>query len=246
MNPTQTQSRAVEEMFSSIAARYDLLNHLLSLGLDVHWRKKAVAAFSGGLAGKKILDVACGTADLALAIAEAGNEATRVIGGDFSANMLAVGEEKIRGAGLAGRLTLELMDALAIGKPDGEFDGAFCAFGVRNFADLDKGLSEMIRVIKPGGRIVILEFTTPTNHYFASIYRFYFTRVPPFIGGLISGNRSAYEYLPDTVYKFPSPDQLSAKLSAMGLLNVSFTPLTFGVCGLHTGVKPGGGPEGMA
>jgi len=242
MTQAQSQARAVEEMFSSIAARYDLLNHLLSMGLDVYGRKKAVAAF-GDLKGKKILDVACGTGDLALAIARAGDGSTRVIGGDFSANMLAIGDEKVAKAGLGERVSLELMDALAIAKPDREFDGSSCAFGVRNFAELDKGLAEMIRVVKPGGRVVILEFTTPTNRFFAAIYHFYFTRILPFAGGIISGNRKAYEYLPDTVYKFPSPDQLTERLATLGLEQVSFFPLTFGICGVHSGVKPSPGAE---
>jgi len=238
MNDTQAKARAVEEMFSSIASRYDLLNHLLSMGFDIRWRKKAVAAFTDGVKGKKILDLACGTGDLAIALARAGDDSTTVIGGDFSANMLAIGEDKVQKAGLSARLTLELMDALAIAQRDGEFDGVTCAFGVRNFADLDAGLAEMARVLKPGGRLVILEFTTPENRLISSAYRHYFTRILPRIGGLISGNRSAYEYLPDTVYKFPTPAQLTEKLTSIGFEQVEFKLLTFGVCGLHTGLKP--------
>ncbi|MDH5511211.1 MAG: bifunctional demethylmenaquinone methyltransferase/2-methoxy-6-polyprenyl-1,4-benzoquinol methylase UbiE [Nitrospinota bacterium] len=238
MNATDQKAIAVERMFSSIASRYDLLNHLLSLGFDIRWRNRAVAAFPGGVYGKKILDVACGTGDLAITLAGAGDDSTQVIGGDFSSNMLAIGQEKVAKAGLGSRLSLEFLDALNIGHPDGSFDGVTCAFGVRNFADLDRGLMEMVRVLKPGGRMVILEFTTPTNHVIAAAYRLYFTRILPFIGGVISGNRGAYEYLPDTVYKFPTPDQLSSRLENMGLSEVGFTPLTFGICGIHTGVKP--------
>ncbi|MDH5478788.1 MAG: bifunctional demethylmenaquinone methyltransferase/2-methoxy-6-polyprenyl-1,4-benzoquinol methylase UbiE [Nitrospinota bacterium] len=238
MNNTDQKAEAVERMFSSIAPRYDLLNHFLSLGFDIRWRKRAVGAFPGGVAGKNILDVACGTGDLALALARAGDDATRVTGGDFSSNMLAIGGEKVAKAGLGARLTLEFLDALKIEHPDGAFDGVTCAFGVRNFADLDRGLLEMARILKPGGRMVILEFTTPTNRVIAAAYRLYFTRILPFIGGLISGNRGAYEYLPDTVYKFPTPDQLSARIAKLGLAEVGFTPLTFGICGIHTAIKP--------
>jgi len=237
MSATSQKARAVERMFSSIASRYDLLNHLLSLGLDIRWRNQAVAAFTDGVNGRKILDVACGTGDLALALARAGDDSTMVTGGDFSNGMLAIAQEKVARAGLAGRLSLEFLDALNIGHKDGCFDGVTCAFGVRNFAGLDRGLAEMTRILRPGGRMVILEFTTPSNRVIAAVYRLYFTRVLPFIGGLISGNRGAYEYLPDTVYKFPTPDQLSARLAALGLRDVKFTPLTFGICGIHTGVK---------
>ena len=237
MDETNARARAVERMFSSIAGKYDFLNHLLSLGMDIRWRKKAVLAFEEGLAGKAVLDLACGTGDLSIALARAGDGATRILGGDFSEEMLKIGGKKIARLGLDGAITLEKIDALSINQPDDQFDGVTCAFGVRNFAILDKGLAEMVRVTKPGGRVVVLEFTTPANWFFAAVYRLYFTRILPIIGGLVSGNRGAYEYLPDTVYKFPAPPELSAKLSELGLENVGFTPLTFGICGVHTGVK---------
>lgn len=233
---TETKARAVEAMFTSIARRYDLLNHLLSLGLDISWRKSAVAMFERP-GGKAYLDVACGTGDLSLALARAGDGATRVTGCDFSRKMVEIGAAKVGREGLDGRVRLEFGDALNLSYPDNSFDGSMCAFGVRNFADLERGLSEMIRVVKPGGRVVILEFTTPSNRVIAAGYKFYFTRALPFIGGLVSGNRAAYEYLPDSVYKFPTPPRLSATLEGLGLEQVGFSPLTFGICGVHTGVK---------
>lgn len=222
-------------MFSSIAHRYDLLNHLLSFGMDILWRKRAVASL-GALDGKHVLDLACGTGDLSIAVASASGSVL-VTGGDFSAKMVDIGREKVVGKGLDGRVTIELADALSLHYPDSRFDGATCAFGARNFADLDRGLSEMARVLKPGGRLVILEFTTPANPFFAAAYRLYFTRILPFAGGLISGNGGAYRYLPDSVYRFPGPDEFSEKIREAGFGDVTFTPLTFGICGIHSATK---------
>ena len=236
MSSVENRASAVREMFSSIAHRYDFLNHFLSLGMDIRWRRRAVACFDS-LSGKTILDVACGTADLSIALARAGGEGVRVIGGDFSEAMIDIGAEKVKKAGLGDRVRLERADALSLAYRADEFDGVTCAFGVRNFADLSRGLEEMARVLKKNGRMVILEFTTPTNPLMAAVYRFYFTRALPIIGGAVSGRRSAYEYLPDSVYKFPSPPELAGRLEAVGLVDIRFIPLTFGICGIHTGLK---------
>jgi len=236
MSTTQSRARAVEAMFSSIARWYDFLNHFLSLGLDITWRKKAAARLGPALAGGAILDLACGTGDLSIAIARAG-KAALITGGDFSEPMLAIARAKAARLKLDGRIILEKADALNLHYPDGAFDGVTCAFGVRNFADLDLGLSQMARVTKPGGRLVILEFTTPSNRLAGALYRFYFTRVLPLLGGLISGNRGAYQYLPDTVYAFPSPPELARRIERAGFGAVEFTPLTFGICGIHSAVK---------
>lgn len=230
------KAKSVEAMFSSIAHRYDFLNHLLSLGLDITWRKKAAACFSD-LRGRKILDVACGTGDLAITVANAGDKTTEITAGDFSREMIEIGKAKIKKAELDATIVMEFSDALNLTYHDNSFDGVTCAFGVRNFADLDRGLSEMIRVLKPDGLLVILEFTQPSNRVFSALYKFYFTRMLPAVGGLFSGNSDAYKYLPDTVYKFPAPDKLSAKLMGLGLDRVEFCPLTFGICGIHTGIK---------
>lgn len=236
MNDIKTaKAEMVRDMFSAIAHRYDLLNHLLSFGMDILWRKRAVACL-GALDGKQILDLACGTGDLSIAVAEESGS-VRVTGGDFSAKMVELGREKVAVKCLAERVTIEPADALSLHYPDSRFDGVTCAFGVRNFADLDRGLSEMARVLKPGGRLVILEFTTPANPFFAAVYRLYFTRILPFAGGLISGDGRAYRYLPDSVYKFPGPDEFSDKIRGAGFGGVEFTPLTFGICGIHSATK---------
>ncbi|MBI5816737.1 MAG: bifunctional demethylmenaquinone methyltransferase/2-methoxy-6-polyprenyl-1,4-benzoquinol methylase UbiE [Nitrospinae bacterium] len=235
-NAVESKAEAVREMFSAIAHRYDLLNHLLSFGIDIQWRKKTVECF-GGFHGGEFLDLACGTGDLSIAMANGGDGSAKVTGGDFSENMIKIGREKVKSLGLDGRVNLEFADALDLSYQDCRFDGVTCAFGVRNFADLDRGLAQMVRVIKHGGRIAILEFTTPDNRLFAAIYRFYFTRVLPFIGGILSGRKSAYEYLPDSVYKFPAPGELLKKLEALGIAEGKFIPLTFGICGIYTGVK---------
>ncbi len=229
------KAEMVRDMFSAIAHRYDLLNHLLSFGMDILWRKRAVACL-GALDGRQILDMACGTGDLSIAVAKESGS-VRVTGGDFSTKMVELAREKVAVKGLAGRVTIEPADALSLHYPDSRFDGVTCAFGVRNFADLDRGLSEMARVLKPGGRLVILEFTTPANPFFAAVYRLYFTRILPFAGGLISGNGGAYRYLPDSVYKFPGPDEFSDKIRRAGFESVEFTPLTFGICGIHSATK---------
>ncbi len=236
MNSTETKAKAVREMFSSIARRYDFLNHFLSLGIDIRWRKEAVALF-GSLAGKNVLDVACGTGDLAIAIVKAGDDTTTVTGADFSKEMLKIGIEKIKKNNLARRVTLEEGDALNLKYDDSSFDCVSCAFGVRNFADLDIGLKEMSRVLKKGGTMVVLEFTAPKNRLVGLLYRFYFTRLLPVIGGVVSGKKSAYTYLPDSVYKFPSPPEFKKRMESVGLSDVSFIPLTLGICGIHTGVK---------
>lgn len=233
MNTTEAKAAAVQRMFSAIAPRYDLLNHLLSLGMDIRWRRRATALF-GGLSERLVLDVACGTGDLSITLAEKG---ANVVGVDFSERMLGLGRGKVKRKKLDGRVALERADALGLPYGDGSFDGVTCAFGIRNFADLEKGLSEMARVLKRGGRLVILEFTTPENPVMAAVYRLYFTKILPLVGGIVSGERSAYEYLPDSVYKFPEPARLSELVEAAGFGDVKFIPFTFGICGVHTGVR---------
>ena len=229
------KAKAVNEMFSAIADRYDFLNHFLSIGIDITWRKRATELL-GPLRQGCALDLACGTADLTIELAKA-NPAAQITGADFVDRMVQLGKEKVTAKGLDKQITLEIGDAMNLSYPDNHFDGITCAFGVRNFADLEQGIAEMVRVLKPGGRMVILEFTQPKNVIFAMMYRFYFTRILPLLGGLVSGRRSAYDYLPDSVYKFPLPDRFSDLLIKSGMEGVSFFPLTFGICGLHAGVK---------
>ena len=223
----------VHEMFSSIARRYDLLNTVLSFGFDKGWRRDATkAAFAGG--ATRVLDVATGTADLALALKKYRPEA-EIIGVDFALAMLQIGRRKAREQGLA--VKLEQGDGLALPYPDSSFGALTIAYGLRNFTDLDKGLAEFYRVLKPGGRVVVLEFPPPPKGLFGNLFRFYFLQVLPRLGGLVSGRKSAYTYLPDSVLKFPPPDVLADRMAQAGFSNVRYKLQTFGVSALHTGEK---------
>ncbi len=217
-------------MFARIAGRYDLLNRLLSAGVDRSWRRRAVA-LAGELEGRTVVDLCCGTGDLALAFARAG---ARVIGVDFTLEMLAAGRAKVRRRG-EGRLQLALGDALALPVPDDAADVACVAFGLRNLADRRAGLSEMARVVRPGGQVQVLEFANPAGRLSGAAYRFYFTRVLPRVGGLISGQPAAYRYLPDTVLAWPEPPALQEELEACGLVDCGHRLLTGGIACLHWG-----------
>lgn len=220
-------------MFSSIARRYDLLNTVLSFGFDKSWRRDATkAAFAGG--ATRVLDVATGTADLALALKKYRPEA-EIIGVDFVEAMLQIGRRKAREQELT--VTLEQGDGLALPYPDASFGALTIAYGLRNFADIDKGLAEFYRVLKPGGRVVVLEFPPPPEGLFGNLFRFYFLQVLPRLGGLVSGRKSAYTYLPDSVLKFPPPDALAARMTRAGFSSVRYKLQTFGVSALHTGEK---------
>lgn len=221
-------------MFASIARRYDLLNRVLSFGLDRRWRQEATrAAFVGGAA--RVLDVATGTADLALAMKRYRPEA-EVVGVDFVEEMLVLGRRKAQQQGLTVRL--EQGDGLALPFADATFDAVTIAYGLRNFADVGRGLREFYRVLRPGGRLVVLEFPPPPPGLFGRLFRVYFLRVLPRIGGLVSGRGSAYSYLPDSVLRFPPPPELARALEDAGFAGVRYRLQTFGVSALHTGDKP--------
>ncbi|WP_373466583.1 ubiquinone/menaquinone biosynthesis methyltransferase [Truepera radiovictrix] len=225
-------------MFGAIARRYDLLNGLLSAGFDRRWRAQATrAAFRGLPQGVplRVLDVATGTADLALALKRARPQA-EVVGVDFAEPMLAIGRRKARARGLSVRL--ELGDGLALPYGDAQFDVVTIAYGLRNFADIDRGLREFLRVLRPGGRLVVLEFPPPPKGLFGRAFRFYFLRVLPRLGGLVSGRGSAYRYLPASVLAFPDPQALAARIAAAGFVGVRFRLQTLGVSALHTAFKP--------
>lgn len=221
-------------MFDGIAPRYDLANALLSGGVDRSWRRRAVR---DAVAARplRILDVATGTADLALALKRARPEA-RVVGVDFAPGMLAVGRDKARRAGLD--VALEVADGTSLPYADGGFDAVTIAYGLRNFEDVDAGLREFRRVLAPGGRLVVLEFPPPPEGPFGRLFRAYFTRVVPALGGLVSGDAGAYRYLPASVLAFPDPEALASRLEAAGFRSVTWTPLTFGISALHVGVVP--------
>jgi demethylmenaquinone methyltransferase/2-methoxy-6-polyprenyl-1,4-benzoquinol methylase len=221
-------------MFAGIAGRYDLLNHLLSGNVDKRWRRLVARELQGSLTeGARVLDVACGTGDLSLTLAGAGH--ARVIGLDFCRPMLEVARDKA--ANGPRRIPFVEGDALRLPFADESFEAVTIAFGLRNLAGVAEGLDELGRVLKPGGRLAILEFSTPVVPGFRSLFRFYFTRVLPRVGGWISGSRGAYEYLPDSVSKFPDQQRLAALMREAGFAEVGYRNLTGGIAALHTGTR---------
>ena len=228
-------SRAVREMFAGIASRYDLLNHLLSLNIDKRWRRQVSRLLSEKLADPNalILDVACGTGDLANELAKLGRAS--VIGTDFCRPMLEIAARKT--ADGERRIPYVEADALRLSFPDDTFDAATIAFGLRNLANFSDGLAEIRRVLKPGGMLAVLEFSAPVIPGFGAVFDFYFGKVLPRIGGVLSGSRSAYEYLPDSVAKFPKQQALANLMREAGFRDVAYRNLTGGIVALHTGRK---------
>jgi len=222
----------VREMFTAIAPRYDFLNHLLSLNVDRVWRRQAVAELGWERApGGTYLDLCSGTMDLAAALGNREGFAGRVLGADFVQPML------VRGKGKSARVTPVAADALEMPFPDARFDGATVGFGVRNLANLDAGLREMARVLKPGARLVILEFTTPKFPPMRALYFGYFRNVLPAVGRFFSKHSNAYTYLRDSVLAFPEPEALATKMEAAGFHEVRWKRLTGGICAWHVGVR---------
>jgi demethylmenaquinone methyltransferase / 2-methoxy-6-polyprenyl-1,4-benzoquinol methylase len=219
-------------MFTAIAPRYDFLNHLLSLNVDRSWRRAAVARL--GWEAKPdgtYLDLCAGTLDLAAELARREGFRGRIVGADFVVPMLKRGRHK------APRTSPVAADVLELPFPAARFDGALVGFGVRNLSDLDAGLHEAARVLKPGARFVILEFATPRFAPLRAVYLFYFRRVLPAIGRLVSKHRDAYTYLPESVLGFPEPEALSQRLVAAGFSRVGFERLTGGICAVHHGTR---------
>ena len=225
----------IAAMFDRISPKYDALNHLLSLNIDKVWRRKTAKAVAK-CQPKTILDLATGTADLAIAMAKR-NPQAHIIGMDISEKMLDIGKAKIKKQELENQIELCFGDAAALPFEDGSFDAVTVAFGVRNFEDLDKGLSEIHRVLKPGGQAVILEFSMPERFPVRQLYRFYFKRVLPRIGKMVSKDPGAYTYLPESVERFPKPKVFSHSLASFGLGKCQTKRLTIGVATLYISEK---------
>jgi len=237
METPATSNRQVQKMFSDIAPRYDLLNRLLSCGQDQYWRKRAVTRLSPQ-SGERFLDIATGTADVALEIIRnVPKGAVQVVGMDFSEKMLELARQKIDSLDKANSIQLECGSAESLPFEDNSFDGTTTAFGIRNFFDIGRSLREMHRVLKPGGRCVILEFSLPRNSILNALYRFYFEWLLPKVGRLISKHPSAYTYLPETVAAFPVRKEFSSLMQQAGFMNVTYKELTLGIVILYTGIK---------
>ncbi|HKW34325.1 MAG TPA: bifunctional demethylmenaquinone methyltransferase/2-methoxy-6-polyprenyl-1,4-benzoquinol methylase UbiE [Candidatus Acidoferrum sp.] len=237
-------SKKVREMFTQIAPRYDLLNHLLSFELDRLWRARAAKLLRPIIERPDavVLDLCCGTGDLALALAHAGK--ARIVGADFAHTMLvrastkSVNMRENDGASNATRMPFFEADALRLPFADASFDLVTSAFGFRNLANYEAGLREIHRVLKPGGTIAILEFAEPPEGFLGDLYRWYFTKVLPRIGWLISGHQSAYTYLPKSVARFFRPPELAALMLSFGFESVDFREWTMYTVALHTGIRP--------
>lgn len=228
------KKQQVALMFDNIAVKYDFLNHLLSLGIDKLWRKKAVKALSAA-APQKILDIATGTGDFAVALTKLKPE--QVTGVDISAGMLEIGKEKIKTKSLESIIRFELGDAEALQFETGSFDAATAGFGVRNFENLNQGLCEICRVLKPGGQVAILEFSQPERFPFKQVYNFYFNNILPLIGKAFSKDHSAYTYLPESVQEFPYGENFLEIMRTCGFTELTQYKLTFGVASLYVGKK---------
>ena len=230
-------ARRVREMFAGIANRYDLLNHLLSGNTDKRWRRLVAKRLHEVLSqeGACALDVACGTGDLSLALAK--ETGARIVGTDFCRPMLEIAARKASADDFS-EIPFVEGDALKLPFADGSFDAVTIAFGLRNLSSVEAGLKELWRVLKPGGRAAILEFSTPVVPGFRALFKFYFTRVLPRVGGMISGSRGAYEYLPDSVSRFPDQKRLAGMMREAGFEEVEYKNLTGGVAALHLGTRP--------
>ena len=231
---SSAKKQQVARMFDSISGRYDFLNHFLSLGIDILWRKKAISLLRD-LQPKIILDVATGTGDFSIEALSLKPE--KIIGVDISEGMLEVGRRKMRKKKIDSIIELRLGDSENLPFTDNFFDAVIVAFGVRNFEDMKGGLTEMLRVVKPGGKVIVLEFSRPSKFPMKQLYSVYFTTILPLIGRWVSRDQAAYRYLPESVQAFPDGKDFVKILSDIGYKDPQCNPLTFGISSLYWGTK---------
>jgi len=231
----KNKKEQVAEMFNRIAPKYDFLNHFLSAGIDVGWRKKAIKKLKAD-DPKLILDIATGTGDLAILACRI-LDPEKIEGIDISTEMLELGKKKVEKEGLSSKIHLQIGDSEAINFDSNSFDAGMVAFGVRNFENLEKGLAEIYRVLKPGARLVVLEFSKPKNWGMNSLYNLYMKIVAPKMAGWISKNKEAYEYLCESAKAFPERQNFVNILNSIGFSDTSFKPLSLGICCIYTGRK---------
>ena len=232
---TGDKGKLVEEMFDNIAPTYDTLNHRLSWDIDKYWRKKAIKRLMP-FHPQQMLDIATGTGDFAILSAQM-LRPDHLIGADISEGMMQIGREKVKRMGLAGTISFEKQDCLHLGYEDGTFDAVTAAFGIRNFQNLDQGLSEMCRVLKKGGHLCIVELTTPVSFPMKQLFSIYSGTVLPIYGKLISKDQSAYDYLNKTIAAFPQGEVMMDVLKKAGFAQAEFKRLTFGICTLYFATK---------
>lgn len=233
-NEVQSKKEQVTEMFDNISHKYDFLNHFLSFGIDFYWRTKAIKILKK-YQPKTILDVATGTADFAIEALKCDPES--VIGVDISSGMLKLGQEKINERNLEDRIQLQLADSESLPFKDNNFDAVIVSFGVRNFENLEKGLSEIRRVTKTGGRALVMEFSSPTAFPFKQLFQFYFRNILPLMGRLFSNDDFAYKYLPESVKAFPGGNDFCDIMKKVGFKSCRCIPLTLGVCSIYLAEK---------
>jgi demethylmenaquinone methyltransferase / 2-methoxy-6-polyprenyl-1,4-benzoquinol methylase len=233
-NDVATKKVQVAKMFDAISGKYDFLNHFLSLGIDISWRRKAILLLADSKP-KMILDVATGTGDFAIEALRVNPE--KIIGVDISEGMLEMGRKKIKTGGYDSVVELQTGDSENLPFQENKFDAVIVAFGVRNFENLERGLSEMLRVMKPGGRVVVLEFSKPRVFPMKQLYSFYFKYILPKIGKIFSRDSSAYTYLPESVQAFPDGEDFLSILLKLGYKNATCQSLTFGISSLYTAIK---------
>ena len=231
------QKEKIQQMFDGIAPDYDRLNHLMSLGTDRNWRRRALREIVTPDAPQQILDLACGTGDFSLAIAGRMHPDSRITGLDLSEGMLAVMREKVARAGLQGRISCGQGDSEAMPFAEGAFDVVTIAFGIRNFEHREAALREILRVLRPGGRLVILELSVPEGRFLRWCYNLYFKHFVPWIGGRVSGDKAAYKYLPASVQAFPGRREWMATMTRCGFADVRHRAFTLGLCRMYLGEK---------